>query len=78
MNGVQNRVPHVICEVGICTIEASFTEWITVIPGDPRLKDERHKIDIALCDGHEEQFQRTGLAGIVTAYGDQIVAAHAA
>ena len=72
MTGIHNRLPHVICEVGTCIRQASFTEWITVIPGGPRLKEERHRIDIVLCWEHEDQFQRQGLRGVVTAYGDQI------
>jgi hypothetical protein len=30
MTGVLNRLPHVVCEVG-----TAFTEYITVVPGDP-------------------------------------------
>ena len=33
----------------------------------------RHHVDIVLCRRHEERFQRGGLTGIVTAYGDQIL-----
>lgn len=44
-----------------------------VISGDPSLKDERHAIDVVLCQTHDEAFQRTRLLGVVTAYGDQIV-----
>ena len=74
MNGILNRLPGVKCEVGDCFTDAVFTEFITVIPGDPALKHERHSIDIVLCRRHDERFQRDALAGIVTAYGDQIVA----
>jgi hypothetical protein len=73
MIGVHNRLPHVVCEVGTCFVQAAFTEDITVIPGDPALKHERHHVDIVLCRRHEERFQRGGLTGIVTAYGDQIL-----
>ena len=41
MIGVPNRVPHVVCEVGTCFVEAAFTEHITVIPGNPDLRHER-------------------------------------
>jgi hypothetical protein len=54
-------------------VEAAFTENITVILGDPALKHERHHVDIVLCQRHEERFERDGLAGTITAYGDQVV-----
>jgi hypothetical protein len=73
MIGVLNRLPGVKCEVGTCFSDAVSTEFVTVIPGDPALKDEHHNIDIVLCRPHEEQFRRDGLAGVVTAYGDEVV-----
>lgn len=73
MTGIVNRLPGVKCEVGTCFTDAAFTQFITVIPWDPALKDDRREIDIVLCRRHDEQFQRDGLAGIGTAHGDQIV-----
>ncbi len=72
MMGVFNRLPHAVCEVGTCFVAAAFTEEITVVPGDPALKDERHWIEV-LCRRHETEFQEGGLVGTITAYGDQIV-----
>jgi len=72
MNGVFNRLPGTKCEVGTCYLDAAFTEHIRVIPGNQALRDERHDIDIVLCQRHDEQFRRDGLVGTVTAYGDQI------
>lgn len=73
MVGVVNRISGAVCEVATCVVVAAFSEYVTVIPGDPALKDERHDVDVALCSRHENQFQQDGLARIVTAYGDQIV-----
>ena len=73
MIGVRNRVSHVVCEVGTCTWRATHTELTTVIPGDPRLQNERHFIDVVLCQRHDEDFQENGLIGTVTAYGDTII-----
>lgn len=70
MLGVLNRVAHVVCEVGTCFVEAAFTEYVHVIPGDPALRNERHQIDIVLCHEQENEFQRSGLLGTITAYGD--------
>lgn len=75
MIGIQNRLPYVVCEVGICTWRATHTEYITVIPGDPSLKHERRDIDVVLCQRHDEQFRQDGLLGTITSYGDQIAAA---
>jgi hypothetical protein len=73
MIGVQNRLPGMrVCEVGTCLMAAGFTEQIRVIPGDPALGDQRHDNDIVLCQRHDEEFQTSGLVGIVTAYGDTI------
>lgn len=72
MTGIHNRLPDMICEVGTCFKRASFSEWVTVIPGDPALRHERHQIDIVLCHQHEAEFQESGLLGTVTAYGDQV------
>lgn len=72
MIGVLNRLPHVVCEVGTCFTTAACTEYTSVIPGDPALRDERHQIDIVLCQRHDSDFQRNGLVGTVTAYGDKI------
>jgi hypothetical protein len=52
---------------------AGFTEQIRVIPCDPALRDQRHDNDIVLCQRHEEEFQTSGLIGVVTAYGDTII-----
>jgi len=73
MIGVLNRIPNVVCEVGTCVFPASFTEYVKVIPGNPALRHERHEIDIVLCSQHDRQFELDGLAGVVTAYGDQIL-----
>lgn len=73
MVGVLNRVPHVVCEVGTCFTTAAFTEYIIVVPGDPALKNQRHAIDIVLCRRHDSEFQRNGLTGVITAYGDEIM-----
>jgi len=67
-----NRLPHVVCEVGTCFTTAVCTEYITVIPGNPDLRNERHPIDIVLCHRHDADFQRDGLVGVITAYGDEI------
>ena len=67
-----NRSPHVVCEVGTCFTAAGFIEYITVIPGNPDLRNERHAIDIVLCQRHDADFQRNGLVGVITAYGDEI------
>jgi len=72
MVGVLNRLPHVVCEVGTCFSAAAFTEYISVIPGNPDLRNERHAIDIVLCQRHDADFQRIGLVGVITAYGDEI------
>jgi hypothetical protein len=74
MIGVVNRIANVVCEVGTCFTVAAHTEYVTVIPGDPNLRNERHQIDIALCQRHDSDFQQNGLVGIVTAYGDRVVA----
>lgn len=68
----QQISPHTVCEVGTCTVAAGFTEFVAVIPGNPDLRDERHRIDIVLCDRHETEFQANRLIGTVTAYGDQV------
>ena len=73
MIGVVNRLPGIVCEVGTCIFTAAHMEHVKVIPGDPDLRHERHRLDIALCWVHEEEYQRTGLTGTVTAYGDKIV-----
>lgn len=75
MIGVHNRLRGVKCEVGTCFLDAVFTEYVLVIPGDRDLSHERHHIDIVLCYRHDQQFSRDGLSGVVTAYGDEIVAA---
>jgi hypothetical protein len=72
MIGVVNRLPGVVCEVGNCNFTASFTEYVSVIPGAPALRDERHDIDVVLCQRHDEEFQANALMGVVTAYGDTI------
>jgi hypothetical protein len=72
MTGVKNRVPGVVCEVGTCVLQAAFTEFVRVIPGNPELRDQRHDIDLVLCHRHEAEFQENGLLGTVTAYGDEI------
>ena len=75
MIGIQNRLPGArICEVGTCGFTAAFTEHIKAVPGDPKLRHERHALDIVLCHVHEQEFQITGLDGTITAYGDEIVA----
>jgi hypothetical protein len=73
MIGVINRLPHVVCEVGDCYVEAACTEYITVIPSDPVLQDERREIDIVLCRCHDARFEQNGLVGTITAHGDQVV-----
>jgi hypothetical protein len=73
MTGVVNRIPGVVCEVGTCFVTAAYTEYVTVIPGNPDLRNERHQIDIALCGRHDAEFEATGLRGRITAYGDEIV-----
>ena len=73
MIGVHNRLRGVKCEVGTCFLDAGFTEYVLVIPGDRDLSHERHNIDIVLCYRHDQQFSRDGLSGVVTAYGDEIV-----
>jgi len=72
MIGVLNRVPGAKCEVGTCFVDAAYTEEVTVIPGDPSLRHERHRMDVALCQCHGDQFRRGGLIGTLTAYGDRI------
>ena len=72
MVGVINRVPHVVCEVGTCFTVAAFTEYVTVIPSNPDLRDQRHQIDIVLCHQHETEYQRRGLVGTITAHGDEV------
>lgn len=72
MQGVVNRIPNAICEVGTCFTVAAFSEYVTVIPGNPDLRNERHQIDIALCRQHETAFQQSGLIGTITAHGDQV------
>jgi hypothetical protein len=72
MIGVLNRLPHVACEVGTCFTTAACTEYITVVPGNPDLRNERHQIDIVLCQRHDSEFQRNGLVGVITAYGDEV------
>ena len=72
MIGTQNRLAHMICEVGTCFKQASFVECVVVIPGNPALRHERHQIDIVLCHQHEDEFQKSGLLGTFTAYGDQV------
>jgi hypothetical protein len=56
MPGVMNRLPHVVCEVGRRFTMAAYTEYVTVIPGNADLRDERHQIDIALCHRHDQRF----------------------
>jgi hypothetical protein len=73
MLGVTNRLPHVVCEVGTCFTVATCTEYVTVIPGNPALRNERHAVDIVLCQRHDSDFQLSALVGIITAYGDEIV-----
>ncbi len=73
MTGIKNRVPGVVCEVGTCSLQAAFTEFIRVIHGNPDLRDERHDIDLVLCHQHETEFQVNGLVGTTTAYGNKIV-----
>jgi len=68
-----NRLPHVVCEVGACFTAAAYTEYVTVIPGDPDLRNERHQIEIVLCRQHDAEFAVNGLHGIITAYGDEVV-----
>jgi hypothetical protein len=75
MIGILHRLPHVVCEVGTCTWRANHTEYVTVIPGDPSLKDERHRIDVVLCQRHDEEFENNGLMGVITAHGDTITKA---
>ncbi len=72
MVGVINRIPHVVCEAGTCFSLAAFTEYVTVIPGNSDLRDQRHQIEVVLCRQHEAEFQRCGLIGTVTAHGDEI------
>lgn len=73
MIGVMNRVSqHVICEVAPCTWKATHTEYVTVIPSDPRLRNERHAIDVVLCWRHDHEFNLNGLDGVMTAHGDTI------
>jgi len=73
VQGVMNRLPNVVCEVGTCCWTATHMEYVTVFPwnGDP--ERERCDIDIALCRQHDQQFQRNGLIGTITAYGDKIL-----
>ena len=73
MVGVINRLPGVICEVGTCFFRASHSEDVMVIPGNSSLRHERRTIGIVLCQRHDEQFQRDGLVGIITAHGDEIM-----
>jgi len=73
MTGVVNRIPNVICEVGTCTWSATHSEYITVVRWNGDRVRERCEMDIALCQRHDAQFQRDGLVGTVTAYGDQIM-----
>lgn len=70
---VSNRIPGVKCEIGTCLWDAAFTEHVIVIPGNPDMKHERHYIDIVFCRCHDEEFELNGLAGRITAYGDEIV-----
>lgn len=72
MVGVFNRLPGVKCEISTCLWDASFTEHIAVIPGNPHLKNERHKIDIVFCRFHDEAFHLNELIGKITAHGDEI------
>ncbi|MEQ1886056.1 MAG: hypothetical protein ABL967_13410 [Bryobacteraceae bacterium] len=60
------------CEVGTCLFRAAFTEFVVVVPWDPSLYHERHKLDVVLCHVHERQFTETGLHGVMTMYGDTI------
>jgi hypothetical protein len=73
MIGVMNRVSHVICELAPCTWRATHTEYVTVIPGNPALKHERHAIDVVLCWKHDDEFHANGLDGVTTAHGDTII-----
>lgn len=72
MIGIHTRLPGVKCEIGTCLVEAAYTENIIVIPGSRALRNERHSIDIVLCRRHDDQFNRDGLSGTITAYGDEI------
>ncbi|HUD98255.1 MAG TPA: hypothetical protein VMR62_01685 [Bryobacteraceae bacterium] len=73
MIGVLNRLPHVVCEVGTRFAGTAFTELVTVIPGDPARKTERHLVDMVLCQRQESESKDTELIGIVTAYGEKVV-----
>ena len=73
MTGIQNRLSGVVCEVGTCVLQAAFTEFVSVIPGNPELRDQRHEIDVVLCHRHDAEFQENRLIGTITAYGDKIV-----
>ena len=73
MIGVTNRIGKVVCEVGNCFWTAAYTEYITVVPWNGSREHERCDIDIALCQCHDQQFQRDGLIGTITAYGDEVL-----
>jgi hypothetical protein len=72
MIGVINRIPGVICEVGTCLVKASHSEDVMVVPWNSDLRNERHAVDIVLCNQHDKQFQVGGLVGTITAYGDEV------
>jgi len=72
MFGVTNRIGKVVCEVGKCFLQAAYMEYVTVVPWNGNREQERCDIDVALCRRHDEQFQRDGLLGTITAYGDEI------
>ena len=72
MIGVYNKLNGVIYEVGTRLWTATHTERVTVLPSDPRLKNERHAIDVVLCQRHDEDFLENGLIGVITAHGDTI------
>ena len=73
MVGVISRLPGLICEVGMCFVRASHSEDVIEIPNNSSLRHERRTIGIVLCQRHNQQFQRDGLVGTITAHGDEIV-----
>jgi hypothetical protein len=72
---VYNRLWGVEYAVGTRGVEAAFTEYKRVDPGDLSLRNESHAVDILLCQRHDGEFRKKVLTGIVAACGDTIMEA---
>ena len=69
----RNELKRKTCQIGTCFETAVGIHCVYVMTSAIP-PDGPFEVDLSLCERHLTQFEMDGLQGVITAYGDQIVA----